>query len=75
MFIGRGVVIGTKNLINSSYFFLVIIRFNFNINSLRNLNITKRQNTTMEEITTTAIKLGELAKNFEKSLKNKLLKS
>ncbi|MBY8990645.1 MAG: hypothetical protein KGD58_07830 [Candidatus Lokiarchaeota archaeon] len=69
MFIGRGVVIGTKDLISSSYFFLVIITFN--INSLWNHYITEKQTTPMEEITTTAIKLGELAKN----LKNKLLES
>ena len=69
MIVGRGIVMGIKGLINSSYFFLVIIRFN--INSLWNHYITERQTTPMEEITTTAIKLGELANN----LKNTLLES
>jgi len=66
MFIGRGVVIGVKNLINSSIFFLVIIKFN--INSLWNHNITEWQTTSMEEIKTTAIKLGELANNLKEKL-------
>ena len=69
MFIGRGVVIGIKDLTSSSLFFFVIIKFN--INSLWNHYITERQTTPMEEITTTAIKLGELANN----LKNTLLES
>ena len=69
MFIGRGVVIGIKDLTSSSLFFSVIIRIN--INSLWNHYITERQTTPMEEITTTAIKLGELANN----LKNTLLES
>ena len=52
MIVGRGVVIGIKDLISSSYFFLVIIRFN--INSLCNHYITERQTTPMEEITAIA---------------------
>ena len=66
MFIGRGVVIGIKDLTSSSLFFFVIIRFN--INSLWNHYITERH-TPMEEIITTANKLGVLANN----LKDKLL--
>jgi len=69
MFIGNGVVLGIKSHFNSSYFFFVII--NFNINSMWNQKSSKRDITscTMEEISITAHKLGELA-NY---LRNKLL--
>jgi hypothetical protein len=70
MIIGKGIVIGLRCLINSSHFFFVII--SFNMNNLWNHDLSKKgQNASMKEITTTAIKLGDLAAN----LKERLLES
>lgn len=69
MIIGKGIAIGLNSLIYSSHFFFVIILFN--TNNLWNRKFSEGQTASMKEITTTAIKLGDLAEN----LKQKLLES
>jgi hypothetical protein len=64
MFIGSGVVIGSKCIHNSFLFFFVIIFFKKY--SLGNCNSSDHESS--EEITETASKIGELAIQLKKKL-------